>query len=124
MFMSAATSVSRFIKEQSLKNALVMLVIGMSAVSISPSVFAQQQSGQDQSSVIDPPDDLSLRQAKRSRQIGDATSDLLSLQASGAVAGPALPMLGVTTNLSWQRYQDSFKFKIPEFFDKKVNENK
>ena len=123
--MSAATSASRFIKEQqSFKNALVMLIIGMSAMSISPAVLAQQQSVQDQSSVVDPRDDLSLRQAKPSRQIGDATSDLLSLQASGAAAGPALPMLGVTTNLSWQRYQDSFKFKIPEFFDKKVNENK
>ena len=54
------------------------------------------------------------------RKLGEATTNLLSLQVSGAASGLPLPMLGVTSNLSWQRYLDSFKYKIPESFENKV----
>lgn len=53
-------------------------------------------------------------------RIGDVTSSLLQMQAQGKAAGAALPMLGATATLSWQRYQDSFKHKIPESFNRTV----
>jgi len=68
----------------------------------------------------DAPRDAAASQAAPKRRVGDATTELLTLQESGAAAGKTLPMLGATTGLSWQRYQDSFKFKIPESFKTKV----
>ena len=55
--------------------------------------------------------------------IGDATAALLTTQANGTAAGPALPMLGATAQASWLRYQESFKNKIPEFFGSRVRSN-
>ncbi|GGI53988.1 DUF3613 domain-containing protein [Oxalicibacterium solurbis] len=54
--------------------------------------------------------------------IGTTTNALLSAQADGSIAGPGLPMLGATGNLSWHRYLDSFKYKIPESFNSKIDE--
>lgn len=54
--------------------------------------------------------------------IGTTTSALLSAQADGSIAGPGLPMLGAAGNLSWHRYLDSFKYKIPESFSSKIDE--
>lgn len=54
--------------------------------------------------------------------IGSTTTALLSAQADGSIAGPGLPMLGATGNLSWHRYLDSFKYKIPESFNSKIDE--
>lgn len=53
-------------------------------------------------------------------QIGDVTMELLNMQANGSAAAPVLPMLGVTAELSWQRYLDSYKHPIPEFYENKV----
>ncbi|MQR01397.1 DUF3613 domain-containing protein [Glaciimonas soli] len=55
-------------------------------------------------------------------RVGDVTHTLLQAQADGRVAGPRLPMLGVTATASWQRYLDSFQHPLPEFF--KVNVSK
>ncbi|MFJ2989706.1 DUF3613 domain-containing protein [Collimonas sp. NPDC087041] len=63
------------------------------------------------------------RERYRSVQIGDVTRTLLQAQADGRVAGPRLPMLGVTATASWQRYLDSFKHPLPENFEKKVTSN-
>lgn len=52
--------------------------------------------------------------------IGSATEKLLNTQASGAQAGPLLPTLGATANLSWKRYLDSFTHPIPDTFEKKI----
>ncbi|RQR39903.1 MULTISPECIES: DUF3613 domain-containing protein [unclassified Burkholderia] len=56
-------------------------------------------------------------------EIGHATDALLALQRDNRTAGPALPMLGDTASLSYQRYLDSFKHKIPESMGSPVNEN-
>ncbi|WP_082806936.1 DUF3613 domain-containing protein [Collimonas pratensis] len=52
--------------------------------------------------------------------IGDVTHTLLQAQADGRVAGARLPMLGATADVSWQRYLDSFKHPLPEFYENKV----
>jgi len=57
------------------------------------------------------------------RKIGEATSSLLTMQADGSMAGAALPMLGATSSLSWERYKDSFKYKIPESFERAVSKS-
>ncbi|RQO34667.1 DUF3613 domain-containing protein [Herminiimonas sp. KBW02] len=64
-----------------------------------------------------------IQERVASRQIGDATSSLLQMQVSGSMAGPALPMLGATSSLSWERYKDSFKHKIPESFERAVSKS-
>ncbi|GAC1317576.1 MAG: DUF3613 domain-containing protein [Collimonas sp.] len=56
-------------------------------------------------------------------RIGDVTHTLLQAQADGRVAGPRLPMLGVTADASWQRYLDSFKRPLPEFYENKVSKS-
>ncbi len=49
--------------------------------------------------------------------IGETTRSLLRLQAEGTQAGNALPMLGEAASRSYQRYLDSFKHPVPEYFD-------
>lgn len=49
--------------------------------------------------------------------IGETTRALLRLQAEGTQAGNALPMLGEAASRSYQRYLDSFKHPVPEYFD-------
>lgn len=56
-------------------------------------------------------------------ELGRGTRSLLALQVSGAVAGPALPMLGATVDVSYKRYLESFGHAIPEFFQEKVPTN-
>jgi hypothetical protein len=56
-------------------------------------------------------------------RVGDVTHTLLQAQADGRVAGPRLPMLGATADASWQRYLDSFKRPLPEFYENKVSKN-
>ena len=56
-------------------------------------------------------------------RIGDVTRTILQAQADGRVAGPRLPMLGVTADASWQRYLDSFKHPLPVFFENKVSKS-
>lgn len=53
-------------------------------------------------------------------QIGDTTRALLQLQASGASAGPRLPILGDQASLSYARYLESFTHPIPEYLDTSV----
>lgn len=56
------------------------------------------------------------------RRVGETTLSLLQTQAAGSMAGPALPMLGPTANLSWQRYLESYKYPIPENFTRRLEE--
>lgn len=66
----------------------------------------------------------SMAQSKPpAREIGDVTSSLLRMQAEGSAAGAALPMLGATSAISWERYKDSFTYKIPEYFGKVVKKS-
>jgi Protein of unknown function (DUF3613) len=53
-------------------------------------------------------------------RIGDVTHILLQAQADGRVAGSRLPMLGATADASWERYLESFKHPLPEFYENKV----
>ncbi|AIY40113.1 putative exported protein [Collimonas arenae] len=53
-------------------------------------------------------------------RIGDVTHTLLQAQADGRVAGTGLPMLGATADVSWERYLESFRHPLPEFYDNKV----
>lgn len=54
-------------------------------------------------------------------QIGDVTQQLLAAQAQGVRAGIEQPMLGATATASWERYINSFKHPIPEWFEKTVD---
>lgn len=64
-----------------------------------------------------------VQSKSKTRQIGEVTSGLLAMQVNGSSAGPGLPMLGATSALSWERYKDSFKYKIPENFDRAIRKN-
>lgn len=52
--------------------------------------------------------------------MGDVTRGLLAAQADGRRAGGALPMLGPVSTASWNRYLDSFRQPIPQWFTEKV----
>jgi hypothetical protein len=79
--------------------------------------FAQVQSSEAESQTP-------LVQSKPpAREIGDVTSSLLRMQAEGSAAGAALPMLGATSAISWERYKDSFTYKFPEYFGKVVKKS-
>lgn len=54
-------------------------------------------------------------------QVGDATRNLIRLQASGQSAAPALPMLGQASSAAYQRYLKTFTHTVPEFFDTTVS---
>lgn len=55
------------------------------------------------------------------RAVGDATSQLLALQRSGAAASPVpRPITGDVAARSYQRYLKSFEHPIPERFDTTV----
>lgn len=56
-------------------------------------------------------------------RVGDVTRTLLQAQADGRVAAPRLPMLGAAADASYQRYLESFKHPLPEFFENKVAKN-
>lgn len=69
------------------------------------------------------PEESVVQARPATRQIGDVTSALLAMQVDGSMAGRTLPMLGATSALSWERYKDSFKYKIPEVFDRAIRKN-
>jgi len=48
--------------------------------------------------------------------VGDVSRSALALQAEGRYAGPSVPTLGATTRASWDRYVQSFRNPIPEFY--------
>jgi len=54
--------------------------------------------------------------------IGESTRALLETQRSGRQAGPNLPVLGAASVLSYQRYLESHKNKIPEKFSATVGQ--
>ncbi|WP_447920874.1 DUF3613 domain-containing protein [Achromobacter aegrifaciens] len=51
---------------------------------------------------------------------GDVTRGLLAAQADGRRAGNALPVLGPVSTAAWNRYLESFRRPIPEWFDRNV----
>ncbi|MVW70573.1 MULTISPECIES: DUF3613 domain-containing protein [unclassified Bordetella] len=51
---------------------------------------------------------------------GDATRNLITMQAEGRAAGAELPMLGPVSTASWNRYLGSFSMPIPQWFAEKV----
>lgn len=61
---------------------------------------------------------------KQRPAIGDTTRTLLQSQVDGSIAGPALPMLGAASSLSYQRYLDSYRYPIPETFSRRLEEAK
>jgi len=58
--------------------------------------------------------------AQRDEAVGDVTRALMAAQADGRRAGGALPILGPVSTASWQRYLDSFRQPIPQWFSEKV----
>lgn len=54
---------------------------------------------------------------------GDATRQLLQLQASGAQGGRSLPVLGDQAHASYARYLKSFEHDLPEFFENTVGQS-
>lgn len=53
---------------------------------------------------------------------GELTRALLAAQADGRRAGPALPMQGPVATAAWDRYLDSFRRPIPEWFRERVEQ--
>jgi len=80
--------------------------------------------GHAQTSVVENEAEAQVVQNKpATREIGDVTSSLLRTQSDGSMAGASLPMLGATTSISWERYKDSFTYRIPEYFGKTVKKS-
>lgn len=69
-----------------------------------------------------PAAEATYKEVWHERAIGDTTRSLFQMQASGAHAGRALPMLGDQAARSHARYLRSFEHPIPEFFDTSVRE--
>ncbi|MEQ4617218.1 MAG: DUF3613 domain-containing protein [Corticimicrobacter sp.] len=59
----------------------------------------------------------------RSPAIGETTRRLLAAQANPDRPGSHLPILGATAQLSWQRYLDSFRQPLPEWFDERLEKD-
>ncbi|SOY58393.1 Conserved hypothetical protein [Cupriavidus taiwanensis] len=55
------------------------------------------------------------------REIGADTRALLAIQREGAQAGPMLPMHGEQAALGYERYLNSFRFALPEFYTGQAN---
>jgi len=58
--------------------------------------------------------------AEHYEDVGDVTRGLLAAQADGRRAGGALPILGAVSTASWNRYLESFRQPIPQWFTEKV----
>ncbi|PWF22234.1 DUF3613 domain-containing protein [Corticimicrobacter populi] len=70
------------------------------------------------------PDSASTPAASgRSPAIGETTRRLLAAQANPDRPGSHLPILGATAQLSWQRYLDSFRQPLPEWFDERLEKD-
>lgn len=63
------------------------------------------------------------RQRHSAPQVGDLTRQLLAAQADPNRVAPALPMLGAEATVSWDRYMNSFKQPIPQFFKTQVQQD-
>ncbi|WP_240162390.1 DUF3613 domain-containing protein [Glaciimonas sp. PAMC28666] len=87
---------------------------GQSQAAPSPNAAAAPVSAQSEST---------LESAPYRTRVGDVTRSLLQAQVDGRVAGTLLPMLGATSDASWDRYLNSFAHPMPEFFEAKVSKN-
>lgn len=99
---------------RSVSRRLRTLFLAVLLIGTAHYAFAQSVAPEEQPARQDAP--------KSMRAVGATTTALLEAQADGSIAGPGLPMLGVTGNLSWHRYLDSFTYKIPETFGNRVDE--
>jgi hypothetical protein len=55
------------------------------------------------------------------REIGANTRAILAIQREGTQAGPLLPMHGEQAALGYERYLNSFRFALPEFYTGQAN---
>ena len=55
------------------------------------------------------------------REIGADTRAILAIQRDGTQAGPMLPMHGEQAALGYERYLNSFRFALPEFYTGQAN---
>lgn len=55
------------------------------------------------------------------REIGTDTRAILAIQREGTQAGPMLPMHGEQAALGYERYLNSFRFALPEFYTGQAN---
>ncbi|NUO85840.1 MAG: DUF3613 domain-containing protein [Cupriavidus sp.] len=55
------------------------------------------------------------------REIGADTRTILAIQREGTQAGPLLPMHGEQAALGYERYLNSFRFALPEFYTGQAN---
>ena len=69
---------------------------------------------------VPPPAYRAASVATPSGEPGQATRDLIRLQASGTQAGPGLPVLGDQARASYARYLKSFEHELPEYFENTV----
>jgi len=58
--------------------------------------------------------------AEAREDFGDVTRGLLAAQADGRRAGGALPILGPVSTAAWNRYLESFRQPIPQWFAERV----
>jgi hypothetical protein len=95
------------------------MATGASAT-VQPAVAAAQPAG---AAPVRQPETPASTESETGIRVGDVTHALLQAQVDGRVAGPRLPMLGVTADASWQRYLDSFKHPLPEYFENKISKS-
>lgn len=106
-----------FIIRKDRNKYFLIALLSLFFVAMTTPLLAQEQA----KSSIEEASVVQLQAEKKpALKLGEATTNLLSLQVSGASSSQPLPMLGVTSNISWQRYLESFKYKIPETFENKV----
>ncbi len=55
------------------------------------------------------------------REIGADTRAILAIQRESTQAGPMLPMHGEQAALGYERYLNSFRFALPEFYTGQAN---
>lgn len=94
--------------------ACVALCLGALAA-LAPLAHAQGDATMTEAAAGMPP----VRPAQR--EIGADTRAILAIQREGTQAGPMLPMHGEQAALGYERYLNSFRFALPEFYTGQAN---
>ena len=87
----------------------------------SPAALAQDAGAQPAPpAAASPPPDVSA-QRPALPEIGASTRAILAIQREGTQAGPMVPLSGEQAALGYERYLNSFRFALPEFYTGQAN---
>ncbi|MFS8931802.1 DUF3613 domain-containing protein [Cupriavidus taiwanensis] len=90
------------------------VALGLGA--LAPLAHAQGDAAMTEAAAADMPPARSAQ-----REIGADTRTILAIQREGTQAGPMLPMHGEQAALGYERYLNSFRFALPEFYTGQAN---